>query len=64
MEVLKENAQEDEAFLQEKMNEYGLQDLYCFLNQSLIMVGCGFRLREDILYPSGVLGRAEINNAE
>ena len=33
MEVLKENAQEDEAFLQEKIDRYGLQDLYCFLNR-------------------------------
>ncbi|NCB75309.1 MAG: hypothetical protein EOM51_11305 [Clostridia bacterium] len=33
MEVMKENAQEDEAFLQEKIDRYGLQDLYCFLNR-------------------------------
>lgn len=33
MEVLKENAQEDEARIQEKINRYGLQDLYKFLQR-------------------------------
>ena len=33
VEVLKENAQEDEGRIQEKINKYGLQDLYHFLQR-------------------------------
>lgn len=33
VEVLKENAQEDEVRIQEKINKYGLQDLYHFLKR-------------------------------
>ena len=33
MEVMKENAQEDEVRIQEKINKYGLQDLYHFLKR-------------------------------
>ena len=33
VEVMKENAQEDEGRIQEKINKYGLQDLYYFLKR-------------------------------